>query len=234
MSKATNPKLISYFQEGHVWEGDIVRLSKRSARIAWAVAITAIVISLLALASLVLLVPLKTFEPYLVMVDKNTGYVEVKTTVDTNYDELTIGERQAVTQANVVRFIRMREGYDAPMLKENFGIAALLSTGEAARELQELYSSTNAKNPTKIYGKSKRVLVDVKSVTFLNETTASVRFSTEEKSDVETVTKHYVAVVRFRYTSQPRENVWMFDNPLGFQVYSYRRDQETVTSGSGN
>ena len=128
----------------------------------------------------------------------------------------------------------MREGYDAPMLKENFGIAALLSTGEAARELQELYSSTNAKNPTKIYGKSKRVLVDVKSVTFLNETTASVRFSTEEKSDVETVTRHYVAVVRFRYTSQPRENVWMFDNPLGFQVYSYRRDQETVTSGSGS
>lgn len=234
MSKATNPKLISYFQEANVWEGDIVRLSKRSARIAWAVAIASIVIALLAMVSLVLLVPLKTFEPYLVMVDKNTGYVEVKTTVDTNYDELTIGERQAVTQANVVRFIRMREGYDAPMLKENFGIAALLSTGEAARELQELYSSTNAKNPTKIYGKSKRVLVDVKSVTFLNETTASVRFSTEEKSDVETVTKHYVAVVRFRYTSQPRENVWMFDNPLGFQVYSYRRDQETVTSGSGS
>ena len=84
MSKSTNPKLNSYFQDGQIWEGDIVRLSKRSARIAWAVAITAIVISLLALISLVLLVPLKTFEPYLVMVDKNTGYVEVKTTVDTN------------------------------------------------------------------------------------------------------------------------------------------------------
>lgn len=233
MSKS-NTNLTSYFQSGQRWEDDVIRSAKRSARIAWMVAGTAAAITVLALLSLALLVPLKSFEPYLVMVDKNTGYIEVKTTVNTNYDALTLTEKQAVTQANVVRFIRMREGYDAPMLRENFGIAALLSTGEAARELQELYSSTNAKNPTRIYGKSKKVLVDVKSVTFLNDTTASVRFSTDEKSDAETVTRHYVAVVRFRYTSQPRENVWMFDNPLGFQVYNYRRDQETVTAGSGS
>jgi type IV secretion system protein VirB8 len=38
--------------------------------------------------------------------------------------------------------------------------------------------------------------------------------------------------VRFRYTDTPIKNEWRFDNPLGFQVYDYRRDQETVTPGS--
>ncbi|TIU13754.1 MAG: type VI secretion protein, partial [Mesorhizobium sp.] len=32
-------------------------------------------------------------------------------------------------------------------------------------------------------------------------------------------------------TDTPTENQWLFENPLGFQVFSYRRDQETVTPG---
>ena len=58
-------------------------------------------------------------------------------------------EQQAVTQANVVRYIRNREGYDPYAIEEYFGIAALLSTGDAARELQALFSAANPQNPAK-------------------------------------------------------------------------------------
>ncbi|WP_107678028.1 virB8 family protein [Agrobacterium sp. LAD9] len=232
MTQNTDPRLVEYFQQGSVWEQDAIRTQTRSKRLAWFIALissTACIIALLALAGLT---PLKRFEPYLVLVDKNTGYIEVKTARDTDYDALSLTERQAVTQANVVRFIRMREGYDPLMISENFGTAALLSTGDAARELQELYSATNPKNPAKIYGKNKRVSVDVKSVTFLNDSTAQARFSVTERSDTEQVTRHYVSVLRYRYTSAPSTNAWMFENPLGFQIYSYRRDQETVSPGA--
>ncbi|MCA1868486.1 type VI secretion protein [Agrobacterium genomosp. 3] len=232
MSQSTDSNLASYFKDGAVWEADVIRKERRSKRLAWAIAVVSVVICLISLLSLASLVPLKSFEPYLVMVDKNTGYIEVKSGLDANIDKLSVTERQAVTQANVVRFMRMREGYDPMSLQENFEIAALLSTGDAARDLQELYSTTNPKNPTKVLGKSKHVRVDVKSVTFLNDSTASVRFSTEEKSDTETTVRHFVGVVRFRYTSKPQVNKWMFENPLGFQVYNYRRDQETVGNGS--
>ena len=231
MTQNNDARLVSYFQDGSVWELDAIRSARRSKSVAWFLVLVFAFLLGLALLALAALVPLKSFEPYLVMVDKATGYIEVKTARDTSYDTLSLTERQAVTQANVVRFIRMREGYDPSMISENFGTAALLSTGDAARELQELYSSTNLKNPTKIYGKNKRVSVDVKSVTFLNDSTASVRFSTLERSDTEQVARHFVAVVRFRYTSAPATNAWMFENPLGFQIYSYRRDQETVTAG---
>ncbi|TIS52673.1 MAG: type VI secretion protein [Mesorhizobium sp.] len=220
--------LRSYFQDGDRWENEIVKKAKRSRSLAWFVALLFGVITLLALAALVLLVPLKSFEPYIVEVDKNTGYIEVKTGLT---KPLTLTETQAITQANVVRYIRQREGYDPFAIEENFGVAALLSTGDAARELAEQYSAANRDNPTKVYGKNKRVLVDVKSVTFSNASTALVRFSTTEKSDTDSIVRHYISVVRYRYTDTPETNEWRFENPLGFQVYNYRRDQETVTPG---
>ncbi|WP_192247975.1 virB8 family protein [Mesorhizobium caraganae] len=229
MTEATKEKALhSYFQEGEQWEHEIVRKAKRSRALAWFVTIIFGGITLLSLAALVLLVPLKSFEPYIVEVDRNSGHIEVKTGL-TRPANLT--EQEAITQANVVRYIRAREGYDPYAIADNFGIAALLSTGDSARELQELYSSANPQNPAKIYGKLKKVLVDINSVTFPNGSTAIVRFATTEKSDTDTIVRHYISVVRFRYTDTPATNDWRFENPLGFQVYDYRRDQETVTPG---
>lgn len=226
MADPKDTALRTYFQEGEQWEHEIVRKARRSRALAWFVTTIFGGITLLSLAALVLLVPLKSFEPYIVEVDRNTGYIEVKTGL-TRPANLT--EQEAVTQANVVRFIRAREGYDPYAISDNFGIAALLSTGDAARELQELYSSTNSQNPAKLYGKLKKVLVDINSVTFPNTSTAIVRFATTEKSDTDTIQRHYISVVRFRYTNTPATNAWRFENPLGFQVYDYRRDQETVS-----
>ena len=226
MIDAKEAALRTYFQDGDRWENEIVRKAKRSKAVAWFVTIVFGIIALFALLALVMLVPLKSFEPVIVVVDKATGYIETKSGL-TKAQNLT--DSKAITQANVVRYIRTREGYDPYAIDTNFGIAALLSTGEAARELQEQYSSANPRNPAKIYGKNKRVLVDVKSVTFPNETTALVRFSTTEKSDTDAITRHYISVVRYRYTDEPALNEWRFENPLGFQVYNYRRDQETVT-----
>jgi type IV secretion system protein VirB8 len=226
MIKGTQQALTSYFQEGDVWEHEIIKRANRSARVAWSAALVLAGLAALALLAIVLLLPLKSFEPYIVTVDRTTGYIEVQSGL-TRPSKLT--EQQAVTQANVVRYIRSREGYDPNAIKESFGIAALLSTGGAARELQALFSSANPENPAKLYGRLKHVLVDVKAVTFPNPSTAIVRFSTTEKSETDTVVRHWISVVRFRYTDTPMRNEWRFENPLGFQVYSYRRDQESVT-----
>jgi type IV secretion system protein VirB8 len=44
------------------------------------------------------------------------------------------------------------------------------------------------------------------------------------------VTRNWVSLVRFRYSGAPIRNEWRFDNPLGFQVLEYRRDQESAPS----
>ncbi|RWD93221.1 virB8 family protein, partial [Mesorhizobium sp.] len=138
MADSTDDRLRSYFQQGDIWEVEIIKRAKRSSRIAWFFALVFAGIAALSVLAVVLMLPLKSFEPYLVEVDRNTGYIEVKSGL-TRPANLT--EQEAVTQANVVRYVRSREGYDPYAIEENFGIAALLSTGDAARELQALYSA---------------------------------------------------------------------------------------------
>lgn len=229
MNDRRDMDLTSYYQSGDLWEKEIVKRAKRSRALAWFVTMIFGGVTLLSLIALVMLVPLKSFEPYVVVVDKTTGFLEVKSGLTR---PVNLTENQAITQANIVRYIRSREGYDPYAISDNFGIAALLSTGNAARELQELYSAANAKNPGKVYGKAKRVTTDIASVTFPNSSTGIVRFATSEISDTDAVTRHWIAVVRFRYTDTPATNEWRFENPLGFQVYDYRRDQETVTGSN--
>ena len=215
-----------YFAEGQSWEHDIARRNRASRAIAWIVALVMTLIAVMALVALVLLVPLKSYEPYMVVVDKATGFVEVKRPMA----EGVLTQDEAVTTFNVVRYVKARETYDPKALKDNFDVAQLLATGDASRELTEIYSPANPKNPIKALGLNTILAVTVKSVTFPNNRTALVRFSTEEKSQTNVVTRHWVSLLRFRYTSTPMRNEYRFENPLGFQVTEYRRDQETAPS----
>ena len=73
----------------------------------------------------------------------------------------------------------------------------------------------------------------IKNVSFLNTHTATVRFQTEERTQSRSTVRHWVSVIKFRYVGAPMKNEWRFDNPLGFQVVEYRRDQETVPAAAG-
>lgn len=215
-----------YYVEGMTWEHDISRRNRNSRALAWIVASVMSVIAVASLGTLALLVPLKTYEPYMVVVDKATGFVEVKRPMA----EGPLTQDEAVTTFNVVRYVRTRETYDPKALKDNFDLAQLLATGDAARELTEIFSPGNPQNPVKLLGANTITTVSVKSVTFPNNRTALVRFSTEEKSAINITSRNWVSLIRFRYTAAPMRNEYRFDNPLGFQVLEYRRDQETAPS----
>ncbi|OCX32502.1 type VI secretion protein [Bradyrhizobium sp. UASWS1016] len=215
-----------YYADGATWERDIARRNRNSRALAWIVAAVMTIVAVGALGTLALLVPLKTYEPYMVVVDKTTGFVEVKRPMA----EGPLSQDEAVTTFNVVRYIKARETYDPKALKDNFDLAQLLASGDASRELTEIYSPANPNNPVKVFGSNTVISVNIKSVTFPNNRTALARFSTEEKSSTNIITRNWVSLVRFRYTSAPMRNEWRFDNPLGFQVLEYRRDQETAPS----
>ena len=213
-----------YFAEAITWENDVIRTVKRSRAVAWFVALVMAALAGLALVCLALVLPLKTFEPYVVEVDRTTGFLEIKRALAAG----DLDQSEAVTSMNVVRYLRARETYDPPAIKDNFELAQLLSSGDAARELVELYSPANAKNPVRVYGRGATIAIGIKSVQFPNNRTAIVRFSTRERTASSTVTSHWTALLRFRYTRAPMRNEWRFDNPLGFQVTEYRRDQESA------
>lgn len=218
-----------YYEVGATWEDDIHRSLRRSRTLAWLVSGVASVVAGLSLLTLVLILPLKQFEPYVIEVDKTTGYLEIARALKPG----DLSQHEAVTAANLVRYIRARETYDAREIKQNYDLAQLYSTGTAAKDLTWGYTPSNAQSLDKLYGRNVTISVDVKSVSLLNNTTASVRFSTTTRRENSSTTDNWVAVVKFRYTTTPIKNEWRFDNPLGFQVVEYRRDQESApTAGS--
>lgn len=220
-----------YYQAGETWEKDVHRSLRRSRTAAWIVTAFMIAIALLSLGTLFLLLPLKQFEPYMVVVDKTTGFTEISRSL--RQSQLTTTERDALTTANLVRYIKARETYDPTNIKANYELAQLLSTATPSADLVKAYSPSNPRSLDKIYGRTTRVSVNIKSVSLLNASTASVRFSTETKKDNSSQINHWVGILKFRYTSVPMRNDWRFDNPLGFQVIEYRRDQETPGAATG-
>lgn len=217
---------LTYYKDGTSWENDIARRNRWSRSMAWTVATFTSVLAAGAIGALVMALPLKTYEPYMIVVDKSTGFVEVKRPIA----EGSLQQDEAIATFDLVRYVKARETYDPKGLKDNFDLAQLLSTGDASRELVEIFSPANPNNPVKLLGSSALVAVNIKSVTFPNQKTALVRFSTDEKTQSNTVTRHWVSLIRFRYTSSPAKNEYRFQNPLGFQVLEYRRDQETVSN----
>ena len=214
-----------YFTDGMTWETSIARRNAWSRSLAWVVAAVMTVIALMALGALWMALPLKTFEPYMVVVDKSTGFVEVKRPMA----EGTLTQNEAITDFNLVRYIKARETYDPKALKDNYDLAELLSTGAAARDLTDEFSPVNPQNPVTLFGRLSHVTVNIKAITFPNKETALVRFSTTEIKTTDATTRHWVALVRFQYTSAPARMEYRFQNPLGFQVTEYRRDQETAS-----
>ena len=217
-----------YYQQGKTWEKSIYGSAVASRRLAWTVAGFSTLIALILAAALALLIPLQKYEPYLIVQDKSTGYLEIARALKPG----DLSDDAAVTQANVVRYIRARETYDYNGLGRDYQLTLLLSTGQAARDYESLYSEANPQAPQKILGRTTRINVNVKSVSLLTERTAQVRFSTERLDDQQKTENHYVATVRFRYSAAPMRNEMRFDNPLGFQVTEYRRDQESVNEAT--
>lgn len=213
-----------YFDDANTWESSVYRSMRASKNRAWIITFVFGGIALLCLFCIALLLPLKQFEPYVITVDKSTGYIE--TTRGLKPGPLT--QDEAITQANLVKYLVGRETYDPPDLEENYNRIVLMSEGETLDEYQRLWSTSNPDNPAKTYGFDVGITVQIKSINLLNDRTASVRFLRKRTERGVTTQTHWVAIIAFRYVERPTKLIERFENPLGFQVYSYRVDQEVL------
>lgn len=219
-------KLRKYFEDGETWDQELFANMLQSKTRAWLVAFFCMGITTLSLLTLVLLLPLKTFAPYVVTVDKSTGYVEVtKGLYDAN-----LTPDDAVTESNLVRYISTRESYNPSVLRENYDLVSLMSAGMALKEFQQLWDGKNPDNPSVKMGKQASVDIEIKSVAFLNEKTAAVRFRRKYRESDQVKTSDWNAVVDFQYVRKSMKMEDRFQNPLGFQITSYRVNPEAIES----
>ncbi len=224
MSAVTNQK--EYLAAAKAWETDEITRTKRSERRAWIVAGVAVVIALLAVAAVALLTPLKTVEPFVVRVDKNTGQSDVVTILN----EKTVGYDEAVDKYFLARYVNYREEFSDATAFPNYEAVSVMSSQNIGKTYYDTINPQNPKAPVNVYGKQGQVDITVSSVVMIGKGVAQVRFSRRERmrDDMLWTEAHWIATVTYTYVNPPIAEKSRLVNPVGFRVNEYRLDPETV------
>lgn len=224
MKPSTREALSAYYKEAGSWAHDQIAALHRSRRTAWTIAAAAAGLALLEGIALVVLMPLKTVEPYTLMVDRTTGYVQQLRPLAPSQ----ITPDQALVQSMLAQYVIARESFDATVLQSNYRKVGLWSADSARAGYVDLMQASNPASPLVIYPRNAVVESRVKSVSPLSPDSALVRFETlRTDGGVAYGEPHpWVAVVRYRFAGAPMSTEDRFLNPLGFQVVEYRKDAE--------
>lgn len=211
------------------WYQDLYQSVKISRNRWFLIGVIALILTGIEGLALVFLTPLKTVEPYVLQVDNKSGITTVLKPLRENQENV-LTEEEAVTKSFIVKYVIARETYDPQDLNRNYDLVRLMSSGDEAGKFNESVANGNPKSPVERYKTNTARTVKISSVSFLDQKkkTAQVRFMTTEVTRNETKEDYWVAILTFRYINAPMDENDRLNNPLGFQVISYRVDQEIV------
>ena len=220
----------AYFNRAGSWASDRLARTERSLRLAWIIAGTAVAVAALEAVAIVVLTPLKTVQTVAMLVDRQTGYVQVLDPAAPPKLEAS----QALTRSFLAQYVTARESFDRATVAVNYRKVALWSTGQARTSYLTAMPSDGRDSPFNRYPAGAVAVATVKSVSQLTPDTALVRFDVgiDGVGDRRPV-QSWIAVIHFRYTAAAMRFQDRLVNPLGFQVVSYRKDAETPPESLG-
>ncbi|WP_114226605.1 MULTISPECIES: virB8 family protein [Sphingomonas] len=226
MNEHSREALDAYYAEAASWNRDRVQALVSSRKVAWWVAIGAGSIAVMEAAALMLLTPLKTVEPYTLLVDRTTGFVQPLKPLD----PAKIAPDTALTQSFLVQYVIAREGFDRATIRNEYNKVSLMSADTARASYVSGIQVTNPTSPVNILPPGNVIEARVKSVSPVGPNVAMVRFDTvrSDASGRLSLAMPWVAVVTYRYSGEPMSLESRYVNPLGFQVTKYRRDPEAL------
>jgi type IV secretion system protein VirB8 len=218
------------------FELTIVDIVRRSERRAWFVACCAVLMSLILAGGYFYFLPLKEKVPYLVMADAYTGTSTVAR-LDGDFGKNSITINDAINRSNVAHFVLARESYDVALMNlRDWTTVYTMSSPGVASAYTTLHATRNPDSPFNTYGRERAIRVRILSIVLLGggpETTpkgATVRFqrSLFDKATGESRPMDgKIATLEFAYKSNlSMDEKYRIENPLGFQVTSYRVDND--------
>ncbi|MES2404030.1 MAG: type IV secretion system protein [Pseudomonadota bacterium] len=222
------PETVAFLDAAKVWETDQVVRAHRSERRAWIFAGAGLAIALTAVVAVALLTPLKTVEPFVVRVDKNTGATDIITRLTDQKESYN----EAIDKYFLARYVTYRDSYSSAMAYPDYEAVTTMSAPQVANAYFEQIKPTNPHSPTAVYGKDGQVDVSVNAIAFLGRGVAQVRFTrTERVPNAQDRITRWIATITYRYLNPPTGEKARLVDPIGFQVSDYRLDPETVPTG---
>lgn len=223
----TDQETKDYFENARSWALESDSQERRSRRLAWTVAGCAAGLAIVQGLVLFALLPLKSTETVMLLVDRTTGYVQE---VDPRSPS-TIRADDAMLQSLMAQYVTAREGFDRNSVQRDYRKAALWSSGSARASYLSSMSRDNAASPFNRFPSGEALDVEVKSVSPVEKGVSMVRFDTFLRANGGQIVRDgsWIAVVNYQFSDGPMNYEDRLLNPLGLQVTSYRRSAERPT-----
>jgi type IV secretion system protein VirB8 len=224
--------LDAYFREGTSWDDDRVAEAQRSARVAWRVAGAGWVCAVTGGASLLLLMPLKRVEPFVVRVDNTSGIVDV---VPVYAGDATVD--QAVTRYFVTHYITICERFNFETAESDYEECGAFHAAQRNQTWSTLWNKNNPASPLNVHKDGSTVRAQVESVSFFQRGNgvsdlAQVRYVKAERqgSGAAEHLTHWIATLQYVYTAVSKDTRVRRWNPLGFKIVELVSEPEVLAT----
>ena len=140
-----------YLQEAASWDQDRAAMNERSVRIAWRIAIGACALTAIAIMTLMLLMPLKRVEPFVIRVDNSTGIVDVVPLLAGNAQM-----SETVTRYFLDHYVTVCERFNFSTAESDYQECGAFHTAQRNQAWYAAWNKTNPASPLNLYKEAQR------------------------------------------------------------------------------
>lgn len=226
--------LETYLAEGASWDADRIAMKERSMRTAWRVAVGASLVAAMAIVALMMLMPLKHVEPFVVRVDNTTGLVDV---VPVYAGDAQMPE--AVTRYFLDHYITVCERFNYSTAESDYEECGAFHTPQRNQLWYAAWAKTNPASPLNLYRDGTTIRAQVTSVSFFTRADgvsdlAQVRYvkGKRQAGSAEEQQTHWIASIRYVFAKPSSDAATRRWNPLGFKVVDFKPEPETLIEGA--
>jgi type IV secretion system protein VirB8 len=228
---ASDPELAAYQQESASWDADRIAQLRRQARLAIWVAGFAWTCAITCGLALMLLMPLKRVEPFVIRVDNSTGVVDV-VPVYAGFAQ----PAEIVTRYLLTHYVTVCERFNFATAESDYQECGAFQSAQRNQAWYAQWSPANPDSPLNQFKDGTTVRASVVSVTFFKRANgvadlAQVRYRKATKAGggaAERIT-HWIATIQYTYAHPSKDSLTRSWNPLGFRVLDFRPEAEALT-----
>ena len=222
--------LTAYYREAASWDADRTARATLDARRAWRVAGAGWICAVAGAVTLVLLMPLKRVEPFVVRVDNSTGIVDVVPIYDGKAPV-----SQTVTRYFLTHYVTICERFTFATAESDYEECGAFHGAQRNQAWYALWNPTNPSSPLNVHKDGSTIRVQVESVSFFQRGSgvndlAQVRYLKAERQAgaADERFTHWIATIQYAYTTPPKDPRVRRWNPLGFRIVELTSEPEVL------
>jgi type IV secretion system protein VirB8 len=225
--------LKDYIDEAASWDIDRSAQTAQRLRIAWWVASAGWSCAVTVAIALMLLMPLKTVEPYVIRVDNSTGIVDI---VPMYAGHADISE--TVARYLLTHYVTVCESFDFTTAERDYQECGAYHTARRNQEWYAQWNPSNPNSPLNQYKDGTTVRAQITAITFFTRASgvnslAQVRYvKAKHPPGGSEVLTHWIATIEYAYAAPSHDIKVRQFNPLGFRVVDFRTEAESVADAT--